>query len=245
MAPRDSHLGLRWPSADEVEIRAGEDRTGLGLHEKLGHIARRQPARVIGHDRRHVGGFALDGNLPGPRQRPLRRGVGGVSTATSTPCSRPWMCASGSPSSSMTGAPPSASTGPTATARPSRGSRIMEAIVRPWDHWDQLGPGFRSVQQALRSEGRRILGREMAYLEVGEGDPIVLSGATCCRTCCTAIPPRRTRRPSSLVGLGKWPSGARRSDTSWGHCQAACRSRPMPIRSGAMQRPSGCRPARR
>src|ERR1700737_4283624 len=36
--------------------------------------------------------------------------------ATSTPCSRPWMCASGSPSSSMTGARPSASTGPTATA---------------------------------------------------------------------------------------------------------------------------------
>ncbi len=38
--------------------------------------------------------------------------------ATSTPCSRPWMCTSGSPSSSMTGVRPSASTGPTATARP-------------------------------------------------------------------------------------------------------------------------------
>jgi hypothetical protein len=38
--------------------------------------------------------------------------------ATSTPCSRPWMCTSGSPSSFMTGARPSASTGPTATARP-------------------------------------------------------------------------------------------------------------------------------
>jgi pimeloyl-ACP methyl ester carboxylesterase len=38
--------------------------------------------------------------------------------ATSTPCSKPWMCASGSPSSSMTGVRPSASTGPTATARP-------------------------------------------------------------------------------------------------------------------------------
>src|SRR5437870_3467664 len=37
--------------------------------------------------------------------------------ATSTACSRPWMCASGSPLSSMTGARPSASTGPTATAR--------------------------------------------------------------------------------------------------------------------------------
>ena len=40
--------------------------------------------------------------------------------------------------------------------------------------------------------GRRVLGREMAYVEVGEGDPILLlhgnpprrtSGATCCRTC--------------------------------------------------------------
>ena len=37
--------------------------------------------------------------------------------ATSTRCSRPWMCTSASPSSSMTGARPSASTGPIATAR--------------------------------------------------------------------------------------------------------------------------------
>ena len=38
--------------------------------------------------------------------------------ATSTPCLTPWMCVSGSPSSSMTGVLPSASIGPTATARP-------------------------------------------------------------------------------------------------------------------------------
>ena len=45
--------------------------------------------------------------------------IGSSSTAaTSTPCLRPWMCTSGSPSSSMTGARPSASTGPTATVRP-------------------------------------------------------------------------------------------------------------------------------
>ena len=43
--------------------------------------------------------------------------VSSSTAATSTPCSRPWMCASGSPSSSMTGARPSASTGPIATAR--------------------------------------------------------------------------------------------------------------------------------
>jgi hypothetical protein len=39
---------------------------------------------------------------------------------------------------------------------------------------------------------RRVLGSEMAYVEVGKGDPIVLlmviphhriSGPTCCRTC--------------------------------------------------------------
>ena len=38
--------------------------------------------------------------------------------ATSTPCSKPWLYTSGSPWSSMTGARPSASTGPTATAGP-------------------------------------------------------------------------------------------------------------------------------
>ena len=45
--------------------------------------------------------------------------IASSSTAvTSTPCSRPLMCTSGSPSSSMTGVRPSASTGPTATATP-------------------------------------------------------------------------------------------------------------------------------
>jgi hypothetical protein len=45
-----------------------------------------------------------------------------------------------------------------------------------------------------QKQRRRVLGREMAYVEVGQGDPIVLlhgtatpprrtSGATCCRTC--------------------------------------------------------------
>ena len=38
--------------------------------------------------------------------------------ATLTPCSSLWLCASGSPWSSTTGARPSASTGPTAIARP-------------------------------------------------------------------------------------------------------------------------------
>src|SRR5215470_5474756 len=70
MEPRDLHLVLRAQPAGEVEIRAADDeQTGLGLHEQLGHVALRQPVRVGGRDRRHVGGLAVDGDLPGPRQR--------------------------------------------------------------------------------------------------------------------------------------------------------------------------------
>src|SRR5262249_6794139 len=36
----------------------------LSLHEQLRHIALRQPLPVVGHDRSHVGGLAVDGNLP-------------------------------------------------------------------------------------------------------------------------------------------------------------------------------------
>src|SRR5262249_60700332 len=45
------------------------EQTGLGLHEQLGYTARRQPVRVGGRDRSPVGWLALDGDLPGPRQR--------------------------------------------------------------------------------------------------------------------------------------------------------------------------------
>src|SRR5215469_955392 len=70
MYPRDRDLGLRWPRADRVEIRAAaEERTGFRLYEQLGHITRRQPFRIGSHDRIHVGGFALDRDLPRPRQR--------------------------------------------------------------------------------------------------------------------------------------------------------------------------------
>jgi hypothetical protein len=55
----------------EVEIRtAGDEQTGLGLHEQLGYTARRQPVRVGGRDRSHVGGLALDVGLV---RRPARR----------------------------------------------------------------------------------------------------------------------------------------------------------------------------
>ena len=65
MDPRNRHFGLRWPRASGVEIRAaGEERTGLGLHEQLGHVARRQPVRVGGRDRSHVGWVAFDATAP-------------------------------------------------------------------------------------------------------------------------------------------------------------------------------------
>src|SRR5262249_17016825 len=70
MEPRDRHLGLRWQCEGEVEMGGGgKEETGLGLHEQLGYIARRQPVRVGGRDRSHVGGLALDRDFPGPRQR--------------------------------------------------------------------------------------------------------------------------------------------------------------------------------
>src|SRR4029077_3538270 len=69
MDPRHRLLGQRWPPADEVDQRIiGEDRTWLSLQEQLGHIARPQPVRVFSRDRMHIGGLALDGYLPGPRQ---------------------------------------------------------------------------------------------------------------------------------------------------------------------------------
>src|SRR3989442_15935912 len=70
MDPRHRLLGQRWPPADEVDQRIiGEDRTWLSLQEQLGHIARPQPARVFSRDRMHIGGAALAGELPGPRDR--------------------------------------------------------------------------------------------------------------------------------------------------------------------------------
>src|SRR5262247_2511805 len=69
MDPRHRLLGQRWPLADEVDQRIiGEDRTWLSLQEQLGHITPPQPARVFSRYRMHIGGLALDGYLPGPRQ---------------------------------------------------------------------------------------------------------------------------------------------------------------------------------
>src|SRR5262245_48142403 len=67
MDPRDRNLGLRGPRTDGVEIRAaGQERTGFGLQEQLGHSACRQPFCVGGHDRSHVGRTTFDGDFPRP-----------------------------------------------------------------------------------------------------------------------------------------------------------------------------------
>src|SRR6516165_3730512 len=70
MKSPDRYLGLRWQSASKVEICAAcDEQPGLGLDEQLGYTARRQPVRVGGRNRSHVGGLAVDRDLPGPRQR--------------------------------------------------------------------------------------------------------------------------------------------------------------------------------
>src|SRR5262245_32092717 len=70
MAPRDLHLGQRWQPADEGEVLVvSEDRARIGPEEQLGHTARRQPVRGGGHDLSYIGGLAIDGDLPRPRQR--------------------------------------------------------------------------------------------------------------------------------------------------------------------------------
>src|SRR5258708_2513803 len=70
MTPRHGLLGQRWPPADEVDQPVvGEDGAWLSLQEQLGHLALPQPVRVLSRDRMHIGGLAVDGNLPGPCQR--------------------------------------------------------------------------------------------------------------------------------------------------------------------------------
>src|SRR5262252_10923617 len=69
MDPADCHFRLCWQAADEVEIRAsGKDPAGLSPHEQLGYVACFEPFAVGGDDRSHVGGLALDRDLPGPCQ---------------------------------------------------------------------------------------------------------------------------------------------------------------------------------
>jgi haloalkane dehalogenase len=83
-----------------------------------------------------------------------------------------------------------------------KGIGYMEAIVRPWDHWDQLGPRFRSVQQALRSEaGEEMILRDNYFVE--------------------QVLPARVLRPLSVEEMADYrrpfagPGEARRQTLTW------------------------------
>jgi haloalkane dehalogenase len=83
-----------------------------------------------------------------------------------------------------------------------KGIAYMEAIVRPWDHWDQLGPRFRSVQQALRSEaGEEMILRDNYFVE--------------------QVLPARVLRPLSVEEMAEYrrpfaePGEARRQTLTW------------------------------
>jgi haloalkane dehalogenase len=83
-----------------------------------------------------------------------------------------------------------------------KGIAYMEAIVRPWDHWDQLGPRFRSVQQALRSEAdEEMVLRDDYFVE--------------------QVLPARVLRPLSVEEMAEYrrpfaePGEARRQTLTW------------------------------
>ena len=83
-----------------------------------------------------------------------------------------------------------------------KGIAYMEAVVRPWDHWDQLGPRFRSVQQALRSEaGEEMILRDNYFVE--------------------QVLPARVLRPLSVEEMAEYrrpfaePGEARRQTLTW------------------------------
>jgi haloalkane dehalogenase len=83
-----------------------------------------------------------------------------------------------------------------------KGIAYMEAIVRPWDKWDELGPRFRSVQQALRSEaGKEMILRDNYFVE--------------------QVLPARVLRPLSVEEMAEYrrpfaePGEARRPSLTW------------------------------
>jgi haloalkane dehalogenase len=82
-----------------------------------------------------------------------------------------------------------------------KGIAYLEAIVRPqtWDHWDKLGPGLRSVLQALRSEaGEAMVLRDNLFVErvLPAGVLRPLSGAEMAEY----------RRPFAAPGEGRRPT---------------------------------------
>jgi haloalkane dehalogenase len=82
-----------------------------------------------------------------------------------------------------------------------KGIAYLEAIVRPqtWDHWDKLGPGLRSVLQALRSEaGEAMVLRDNLFVE-----RVLPAGVL--RTL-SAAEMAEYRRPFAAPGEGRRPT---------------------------------------
>src|SRR5829696_8619847 len=69
MHSADRDFLLIRPRPAELPLRSGEDRTRLGVHEQLRHVALRQPPRVVVHDAHDVLRLAAYRELPRPRER--------------------------------------------------------------------------------------------------------------------------------------------------------------------------------
>ena len=64
----DGDFGLIRPASTELTLRPRQDRSGFRIDEKLWNGARGHPFCVAIHQFDHVGGFAVDGDLPRPVQ---------------------------------------------------------------------------------------------------------------------------------------------------------------------------------
>src|SRR5262245_9076922 len=73
VAPAHRDLPLVGPRPAELPLRADEDAARLGVHEELGHRARREPPRVGVGDGDDVGRLALDRDLARPGERGAAR----------------------------------------------------------------------------------------------------------------------------------------------------------------------------
>src|SRR5215218_4599225 len=69
MRSADRDLLLVRPRLAELPLRSSEDRTRLGVHEQLRHVALRQPLRVVVHDAHDVLRLAVYRELPRPCER--------------------------------------------------------------------------------------------------------------------------------------------------------------------------------
>ena len=76
VAPLDRDFSLVGPGTAELALGTDEDHAGLGVDEELRHLRGAEPAGVAGHEGRHVGGLAVEGDLPRPGQHGRRDSPG-------------------------------------------------------------------------------------------------------------------------------------------------------------------------